>query len=891
VSAGRRWIAFLVLASIAAWMWLLQVENERLRRRSQVRAPGIELASGRMLDVGARWERELPRRLLERGGGRVHLLVRLSPGLEPAEIGALEAAGLFLLDHMEGDCYVASLRAGMDPERAPFAGRIWWCGELLPEDKLHRRLGQGGLRSWEISGDWRKRRVLVALHEDVEEEDAWALFGRLELSARLFAGWSVFAIEVEPERLRQIAEQDEVLAIEPGPEPIQPLMLSVRASVGTDQVHGFQLQGPTPTYQGLTGRGIRVGICDLGIDQDHPDFAKLAGDDPGCNPGQPARFYRSQPGDDDHGTHVASIVGGSGAGSFQLNGGMHAVGDWNLRGHAPRACLGEYPGLDFAFDAYWEAVVLEGTHLFNHSYALHAGPEYGLIDREIDRMVRGGDSWRRALPSRLHVFAAGNHGICNAWTPQPEHFAGYHSLTISAKNALVVGSIDVQGDLLSQFSSLGPTLDGRVKPELVAPGARWSHGASSPCWPSGEDQAGVLAAHSQAGGTYGYWAGTSMAAPVVTGIAALMMEALEGSSLGLSAGDLRASTWRALLVQTARDLESPAAPSPHTRPNPDLGSPTTYAWGVDHATGYGKVSAVAACALAGDPARWVEGVLAKTGEERWYCMQVPPGSRAVTVTLAWDDPPGSTLRPAGAPKLVNDLDLELHAPDGSVVMPWVVPPLPLGPDAVSLGVDAMTAADVSPAVRQRDPWNNLEQVRVTAPEPGIWRVRVRASFLAKGRTQPFSLAFSAPRQAFCLKIGGGSLGSFCERFPWFCRGPLVLPRFRLPEVAWEWPPGSVLPVHHLRAQAGLPQEAPGPAWVDLPGFEILAGELPAGSELLLLDEQGAIRASMGSTGARAIRVESQRPGEAFHLLLLSDAGEPLHDTRLITLRYTEIENR
>jgi hypothetical protein len=269
-------------------------------------------------------------------------------------------------------------------------------------------------------------------------------------------------------------------------------------------------------------------------------------------------------------------------------------------------------------------------------------------------------------------------------------------LTIGATRSVAFADLTAQRIVALDSSSFGPTADGRIKPELAAGGALEYSAAAA-----------LDDAFSQQEGTSG-------AAAVAAGVTALVQEAYVKTHGGASA---TGAELKALLVQTAR--EAGAAPGP------------------DYALGYGLLDAFAAAQLvaldAQEEPRSFVGSLAP-GETIELAMAQPSAAAdALRVTLAWTDPPG----PPGDGSqraLVNDLDLTLVGPDGSVFFPWTLDPLdPLAPAART----------------HKNDRDNLEVIDVETPhQAGVFHVRVRApDKLARDQRQRFALVSSVPLSA------------------------------------------------------------------------------------------------------------------------------------------------
>ncbi len=274
-----------------------------------------------------------------------------------------------------------------------------------------------------------------------------------------------------------------------------------------------QIGAPAAWDAGLTGAGVTVAVLDSGIAADHPDFAGRIAEARSFLDGAPDAVD-----DVGHGTHVASILAGSGAGS----GGRY-------RGVAPDAQLviGKVCDLagcpDSALLAGMEWAAASGAAVINISLGGPDTPEVDPLEQAIDALT--------AEHGALFVVSAGNIGLCGGGLSDQ---VGSPS---TADAALSVAAVDA-ADQVADFSCRGPRAgDGAIKPDIAAPG--------------------VTIAAALATGTvigepvddlYTRLSGTSMAAPHAAGAAALLAQLHPE----WSAAELKAA-----LMGSATDVDDP----------------------------------------------------------------------------------------------------------------------------------------------------------------------------------------------------------------------------------------------------------------------------------------------------------------------------------------------
>ncbi|MFG1610983.1 S8 family serine peptidase [Actinoplanes sp. NPDC049265] len=253
-----------------------------------------------------------------------------------------------------------------------------------------------------------------------------------------------------------------------------------------------QIGAPAAWQAGLTGAGVTVAVLDTGVDAGHPDLAgKVA----------TAVSFTDNPATTDeygHGTHVASIIAGTGAAS----GGRY-------KGVAPDAVIAS--GKVCEPQGCTESAILAGMRwaaadlrapIVNMSLGGPDSPGVDPLEAAVDTLT--------AEYGTLFVIAAGNDGN-DAPVASPA----------SADAALAVGAIDRDG-ALAGFSQTGPRLgDHALKPDVTAPGV---------------DIVAARAAGTElgepVGDAYITLSGTSMATPHVAGAAALLRQQHPGWGAG-----------------------------------------------------------------------------------------------------------------------------------------------------------------------------------------------------------------------------------------------------------------------------------------------------------------------------------------------------------------------
>lgn len=627
----------------------------------------------------------------------LHLLqFKAPPG--PEEIARLAAAGVDLLHYVPEQTWIARLRGAPVKELLALTN-VEWAGEYRPEYKIHKsfRPTPASARTTDAP-----LRVAVLLSRHTGEAGVAAArrnFQTVRQESRLRSG-IVLRGALRPSQLQALAESGQVLWIEPERDMKLFDEVSSKAVAGDGGPQRLLTQA-----LGFDGAGVRVAVADSGLN--HGDAETMHPDLFGRTP---AFFYYGNLTDaadeHSHGTHVSGIIAGNGAaGETDEDGALYGLGV------APGASIitqrifdgeGNYeaPG---GSELLTRDAVRAGAEIGSNSWGDDTQGRYDLSAVEFDELVRDADALAAGDQQYILEFSAGNAGPARQTIGAPA----------VAKNVIATGACESERvefiiygdgmDTMADFSSRGPAEDGRIKPDLVAPGT-WIASLQS-------QSATDAYAWAPISPEYQYQGGTSQAGPHVSGAAAVFVQYYRSTHVGATPSP---ALVKAALINSAVDLDD----SLGTGPTPNMDE------------GWGRVDLTPLL----DPARSFDFTdqteLLTNGQVFERQVVVRSGGEPLNVTLAYTDVPGF---PGAIPALVNDLDLEVVAPSGVVYR----------------GNRFSPAGESVPDAPAGDRLNNVEGARLLSPEGGMYLVRVRAHNVVQDIHDGI-----VPRQDFALVISG-----------------------------------------------------------------------------------------------------------------------------------------
>ncbi len=420
--------------------------------------------------------------------------------------------------------------------------------------------------------------------------------------------------------------------------PVQQLDGTVVAlqALGTDGTPLYYSTYATPTGEvsrassmysggsldlGITGRGMQVGVWDAGIAlQSHREFGDRVTQADGSSTV------------DFHSTMVTGVLASAGI-------------QKDAQGVAFEA---EVLSHNWTRDRIEVAeAAANGLLLSNHSYGIRSDR---VPDWYFGSYIKISQDWDKVMyhaPYYLMVAASGN-----AQNSNDNHEPIYGKTTdgfdlllgfTTAKNGIVVAGADTQlsgnGTLqnakVSNYSSFGPTDDGRIKPDLAGDGAL------------------IQSTSDNGNSSYSTLRGTSMAAPGVTG-SLLLLQSYHQELFG---NHMKAASLKGLALHTADDVGEP---------------------GPDYKMGWGVINTKrAAEVLSNHEYRSLITETTLTSGESYTITVEASEDEPLIASISWTDPASeysnNGILNDKTPVLVNDLDIQVTK-NGATYLPWRLDP-------------------------------------------------------------------------------------------------------------------------------------------------------------------------------------------------------------------------
>ncbi len=481
----------------------------------------------------------------------------------------LQSMGIELLVYLPNYAFYASVSQSADLSKANKNGNIRAILQVSPEYKIHPSLTNNKLPKEAELVKGKADIVLIYFKDIPAGMIANELKKKIKGIKILSQDDASQTVNVRVKR-NQVNKLSQLFFIQ-YVEPVEPFTLENNS--GTSEHRSNTINSYMVSGLHYDGSGVGVSIGDGGEYFTHVDF-------------EGRQIGGLSTGAADHGTHVAGILAGAG----NINP--------RYRGHAPGANLIYSNGFADISSVAALTALYNGTdkiRVTNHSLGEAVNAGYTSTARMSDLEVE-------SLPSMFNVHSCGNSGT--AWSTIT---GGYKS----GKNAIAAGALDYK-DLITSYSSRGPSKDGRIKPDICTKGDN------------------VMSTYPN--NVYNTMSGTSMASPATAGCFSQLIHAYRDLNSG---NDPKLAQLKAIVLNTAEDLGNA---------------------GPDYTYGWGRINVWKAYNAIKDQ-RYFSSTIAN-GATNTHVITVPANVTEMKVMVYWADPAAA----AGVTKaLINDLDITVSA--------------------------------------------------------------------------------------------------------------------------------------------------------------------------------------------------------------------------------------
>ncbi len=474
-----------------------------------------------------------------------YYIVQFTGPVEAVWVAQLEQLGATVLDYVPENAHIVRVQ----PEHVERVRRMYavrWMGPYRAGYKLAPALATGpALTSEDIS----TFTVVAFTGESLRSIRSFLVSqGATVRAAADTTTGIIFRVDMPAHMLPTLAQHPGIAWIEPYVMP------------ETANARGRQVMGVESVWQNqrFFGEGQIVAISDSGLsvqEDPGPEFeGRLvrAFAPSEMNPLEQECIAKPNWTDlNGHGTHVVGSVLGSGVKS-----GSNPAARQYTDSHAGVAPQARFVFMSLGVDQssrmpcvppnenYIAFGYREGARVSSNSWGASTGGEYNLLAQIVDDYI-----WRNK--DYLVLFAAGNEGPEPSTVGSPGVAKNLLTVGATENNRLELGYTNADNpDEMADFSSRGPTSDGRVKPDVVAPGtfilsARAALAPDANFWQGYNSD-------------YAYMGGTSMATPLTAGAATLVREWL-AKERGMP--NPSAAFQKALLIHGAARLPGSTVPN------------------------------------------------------------------------------------------------------------------------------------------------------------------------------------------------------------------------------------------------------------------------------------------------------------------------------------------